>query len=318
MKLLTFATDGGSRLGVIDGDGNILDVAERDPSPYFRTMQALIEGGPEALDHLRLIVEKGGPALSPGSVRFLAPLPQPVQMRDFVVFEKHMRAAGWNGAKLRERWGAPPAPSEAPPIPQIWYKQPLYYKCNRLGVSGHDDRIAWPEFSSVIDYELEIACVIGKRGRDISAEHAPDHIFGYTIFNDLTARDTQFKEMQGPFGPAKGKDFDQGNMLGPVIVTSDELDLSALAMRAYVNGELWSEGSSATMHWTFPELIAHVSQCETLFPGEIFGSGTVGDGCGLELGRFLKHGDVITLEVEGIGRLSATIDAPHVPEGAML
>lgn len=314
MRLLTFERDGEARLGVLREDDGVIDVAERDPSPEFRSMQALIEAGRDALARLRGLAASSGPALAPASVRWLAPLPRPEQMRDFLAFEQHMRMAGWNGAKLRARWGGPPAPSDPPPVPAVWYDQPIYYKCNRFAVAGPGARVRWPTFSTLIDYELEIACVIGVKGRDISVEDAPRHIFGYTIFNDLTARDAQFKEMQGPLGPAKGKDFDSANVLGPVIVTADSIDVSALAMRAKVNGELWSEGSSSTMRWSFAEMIAQASRCETLYPGEILGSGTVGGGCGLELGRFLKDGDEVTLEVEGLGGLSVSIDAPHVRE----
>lgn len=318
MKLLTFETDTGARLGALGSDGGIVDLSGRAGDPAFLSMQALIEAGPRALDRARLIVERADGGIDPASVRWLAPLPVPVQMRDFLVFEEHMRMAGWQGAKLRAKWGAPPAPSEPMPIPDVWFEQPIYYKCNRFAVSGPGDTVHWPAYSRIIDYELELACVIGKGGRDIAAADAAGHIFGYTIFNDLTARDAQFREMQGPLGPAKGKDFDGANMIGPVIVTADEIDPANLAMRARVNGELWSEGDSATMHWSFGQMIEHVSRSETLHPGEILGSGTVGGGCGLELGRFLKHGDRIELEIEGIGTLAAVIDAPHVPEAASI
>ncbi len=314
MRLLTFERDGAVRLGVLAHDRSVINVAERDGRPEFQSMQALIEAGPAALADLRALADSPGPTLAPGSVRWLAPLPRPAQIRDFLVFEEHMRTAGWNGAKLRAKWGGPSAPPEPQPIPPVWYEQPIYYKCNRFAVAGPGACVKWPNYSSVIDYELEIACVIGAGGRDISENDAPKHIFGYTIFNDLTARDAQFKEMQGPLGPAKGKDFDNANILGPVIVTADAIEVGNLAMRARVNGELWSEGSSSTMHWSFAQMIVHVSRSETLYPGEILGSGTVGGGCGLELGRFLKDGDEVTLEVEGIGAVSARIDAPHVQE----
>jgi 2-keto-4-pentenoate hydratase/2-oxohepta-3-ene-1,7-dioic acid hydratase in catechol pathway len=225
-----------------------------------------------------------------------------------------MRMAGGQGAKLRATWGAPQAPAEPMPIPSIWFEQPLYYKGNRLAVTG-SGTVAWPAESHVIDYELELACVIGRRGRDIQVGTAREHIFGWTVFNDLTARDWQFREMQGPLGPAKGKDFDGANVLGPVIVTADEFDGDpTLIMRAFVNDELWSEGSSGSMHWSWGDIIAHVSRSETLHPGEVLGSGTVGGGCGLELGRFLRHDDRIALEIEGIGRIETRIDAPHVVE----
>ncbi len=318
MQLLTFELDGAHRLGVLNAEGHIVDVARRAMIPEFASMQALIEAGAPALERLRTVAAASGDTLAGDSVKWLAPLPIPLQMRDFIAFEEHMRMAGWNGAKLRHRWGAPPAPESPPPVPPIWYQQPLYYKCNRFATTGPDTRVHWPAFSEVIDYELELACVIGKSGRDIGIADAAQHIFGYTIFNDLTARDAQFKEMQGPLGPAKGKDFDCANVLGPVIVTADAIDAANLTMHARVNGELWSAGSSASMHWSFAEMIVHVSRSETLHAGEVLASGTVGGGCGLELGRFLKHDDIIELEVQGIGRLSSRIIAPHVLTGAVL
>ncbi|HEX8302827.1 fumarylacetoacetate hydrolase family protein [Sphingomonas sp.] len=316
MKLLSFDGGAGPCLGALGGDGAIVDISQA--SPALSSMQALIEGGDAALDIARSIVQRAQGGRDPSSVRWLAPLPVPVQMRDFLVFEEHMRMAGWQGAKLRATWGAPPAPPEPMAIPPIWYSQPIYYKCNRFAVSGPGDTVHWPDYSRIIDYELELACVIGKRGRDIPASRAAGHIFGYTIWNDFTARDAQFQEMQGPLGPAKGKDFDGANMLGPVIVTADAIDPANLAMRALVNGALWSEGNSGSMHWSFAQIIEHVSRSETLHPGEVLGSGTVGSGCGLELGRFLKHGDRIELQIEGIGTLAALIDAPLVTEQVTL
>lgn len=318
MRLLTFEQHGIPRLGALNDAGQIIDAFARLADPAFLSMQALIEAGREALAVLKSLLDTPGPLIAPDSVAWLSPLPVPVQIRDFIAFEEHMRMAGWNGAKLRERWGAPPAPPEPPPIPPIWYQQPLYYKCNRFATTGPGTVVRWPAYSQLIDYELELACVIGTPGCNISTEHAPNHIFGFTIFNDLTARDAQFREMQGPLGPAKGKDFDQANVLGPLIVTAEDIDVHQLVMKARVNGELWSEGSSSTMHWSFDQMIAHVSQSETLHAGEVLGSGTVGGGCGLEQGRFLKHDDVVELEVQGIGRLSTRIFAPHVRSGAFL
>jgi len=150
---------------------------------------------------------------------------------------------------------------------------------------------------------LEFGFFIGKGGRDIPNDQALEHIFGYSIFNDISARDTQAVEMLGGLGPAKGKDFDTGNIIGPCITTADEINPYNLTMIARVNGEEWSRGSSSTMHWKFEDLISYVSKSETLYPGEFFGSGTVGGGCGLELERYLAQGDVIELEVEGIGIL---------------
>jgi 2-keto-4-pentenoate hydratase/2-oxohepta-3-ene-1,7-dioic acid hydratase in catechol pathway len=155
-----------------------------------------------------------------------------------------------------------------------------------------------------MDFELEFGCYIGKAGCDIAKEKAREHIFGYTLFNDFSARDEQTKEMAGQLGPGKGKDFDGGNAMGPCLVTADELtDPYRLTMAVRVNGEEWGRGNSSDMHWTFEDCIAHASRAETVFPGEFFGSGTVGNGCGLEQLRFLQSGDTVELEVEGIGIL---------------
>ncbi|MCA9298522.1 MAG: fumarylacetoacetate hydrolase family protein, partial [Phycisphaerales bacterium] len=170
--------------------------------------------------------------------------------------------------------------------------------------AGPDAEVVWPAYSQVMDFELEFACVIGRGGRDIAKADARSHIFGYTIFNDFSARDAQTVEMMGMLGPAKGKDFDNSNVIGPVIVTADEIpDPYALAMTCRINGETLASGSSSTMHWRFEDFIEHISRGETLHPGELLGSGTVGGGCGLEHLRFLEDGDVVELEVERIGVL---------------
>ena len=189
-------------------------------------------------------------------------------------------------------------------IPRAWYERPIFYHPNRLTVIGHDEDVLWPDYSALMDFELEFGAYVGKAGRDISPETADDHIFGYTIFNDFSARDEQTKDMPGQLGPGKGKDFDGGNAMGPCLVTADELpDPYDLTMVVRVNGEEWGRGHSSEMRWRFADCIAHVSRSETLHPGEFLGSGTVGNGCGLEHMRFLKSGDVVELEVEGIGIL---------------
>jgi 2-keto-4-pentenoate hydratase/2-oxohepta-3-ene-1,7-dioic acid hydratase in catechol pathway len=195
-------------------------------------------------------------------------------------------------------------------IPPVWYEIPIYYKCNRFSVVGPEQDVLWPDYCQLLDYELEMAAVIGRGGANIPVERAREHIFGYTIFNDVSARDAQTREMQGMLGPAKGKDFDTGNVLGPCIATAEELDPYGLTMTARVNGEEWSRGHSSTMHHRFEDCIAWVSQCETLHPGEVLGSGTVGNGCGLERKRFLSPGDVVELEIEGIGALRNRIVKP--------
>jgi 2-keto-4-pentenoate hydratase/2-oxohepta-3-ene-1,7-dioic acid hydratase in catechol pathway len=221
-------------------------------------------------------------------IRLEAPIMNPPAYRDFLAFETHTK----NGFARRNE-----------EIPAPWYELPIYYKGNHRTLVGHDHPIEWPAYSNKLDYELEIACVIGKAGRDIPAESARHHIAGYMILNDFSARDIQAKEMQCRLGPAKGKDF--ASAIGPWLVTPDEVgDPRNLTMKAFVNGELWSEGNSGTAHWTFEQMIAHVSQSEMIYPGDILGSGTVGFGCGLELNRFLNTDDTVTLEIEKLGSLT--------------
>jgi 2-keto-4-pentenoate hydratase/2-oxohepta-3-ene-1,7-dioic acid hydratase in catechol pathway len=259
-------------------------------------MLALIDGGPQALDLARQAEAAAGrdELLPLVSLRLLAPIPVPRQIRDCLVFEDHLKNALEQAAKLGGRLA----------IPDVWYEQPIYYKANRFSVIGPDADIEWPAYSQIMDYELELACVIGKTGKDIAREDADEHIFGLTIFNDCSARDTQMKEMAAQLGPAKGKDFDTGNIFGPWIVTRDEIgNGDGLKMTARINGEVWGGGNSSAMHHKFADIIAHVSNSETLHAGEILCSGTVGTGCGLELGRYPQDGDVVELEIEGIGVL---------------
>ncbi|WP_434106045.1 fumarylacetoacetate hydrolase family protein [Paraburkholderia caffeinilytica] len=275
-------------------------------------MLALMRGGPRALDTaFELIARTHGDepfvhALD--SVRFLAPLPIPEQIRDFSTFDLHMQQAGAAMARLRaQRRGgdllALPEP-EAIALPPVYYEQPIYYKANRLNVVGHEHDVRWPRRAKLLDYEAELGVYIGHPGRDIDSRSASLHIFGFTIFNDFSARDLQEHEMEGPFGPAKGKDFDTGNAMGPWIVTADEIeDPYDLAVTVRVNGEQWSRGSTKDMRHSFERMIEHVSADETLHVGEFLGSGTVGSGSGLELNRWIKNGDVIEIEVEKIGVL---------------
>jgi 2-keto-4-pentenoate hydratase/2-oxohepta-3-ene-1,7-dioic acid hydratase in catechol pathway len=297
MRLVTFEQEPGAPgLGALFADdARVADLSGGDRA--LPSMQALIDAGERGLERARraLAEAEAGRAASHArrDVRLLAPLPRPLSMRDFMCFEEHLanclkRAAG----------GAEP-----PPIPKVWYEIPAYYTCNVLAVVGPDADIPWPRYAQLLDYELEFAAVIGRRGADIPRERGLEHVFGYTIFNDVSARDTQMKEMAANLGPGKGKDFDAGNVLGPCIVTADAIDPYALSMVARVNGEEWSRGHSGSMHHRFEDCIAHVSRSATLHPGEILCSGTVGTGCGLEQGRFLSPGDVVELEVEGIGVL---------------
>jgi 2-keto-4-pentenoate hydratase/2-oxohepta-3-ene-1,7-dioic acid hydratase in catechol pathway len=324
MKLVTFrGAEGADRVGAVAAEGLIVDLVRADAllggthQTAFRDMLALIDGGAGALDRARealAAATKRGlePALFPAaSVALRAPVPEPRQMRDMLSFEKHLRQA--RERRFRKLAAQSPDPAAALrqfeeggqlAIPQVWYDQPLYYKQNRFSVVGPEAEILWPRYSKVMDFELEFGVFIGRRGKDIPRASAREHIFGYTIFNDFSARDAQAREMLGQLGPAKGKDFDTGNALGPWLVTADEIaNPYALTMVARVNGEEWSRGSSGEMHHKFEDIIAHVSADETLHAGEFLGSGTVGGGCGLELDRFLKDGDVVELEIDGLGVL---------------
>lgn len=303
MKLVTFdLPDGARHIGAMLDGQRLVDFTESSKSTALQNMLALIDGGEAALDEARQCVHHPAVVRELATVRLAAPLPEPRQMRDFLCFEKHFRQARanrhWFGATDSER---DPAKVE---IPQIWYEEPIYYKCNRFSVVGTGTDIINPAYCKMLDYELEFAAILGKGGKNIAKDQARSHIFGYCIFNDVSARDQQMREMAGSLGPTKGKDFDTGNVLGPWLVTADEVgDPYSLAMVARVNGEEWSRGNSGEMHHRFEDVLVHASRDETLHAGEVFGSGTVGNGCGLELGRFLKHGDVVELEVQGLGLL---------------
>jgi 2-keto-4-pentenoate hydratase/2-oxohepta-3-ene-1,7-dioic acid hydratase in catechol pathway len=314
MRLVTFrGADGADRLGaLIESDAAIVDLFRARAEPAFASMLALIEAGDDALAGARRIVANppAGAVIEAASVALRTPLPSPPQIRDCLCFEEHLKQA--YTVLRRNRAAAEPDPEEALKrfeaqglfrIPEVWYRQPIYYKANRFAVIGTGEDVLWPSYAEVMDYELEFGFFIGKSGKNIPKERAREHIFGYSIFNDISARDAQMIEMPGGLGPGKGKDFDAGNVIGPCIVTTDEIDPYDCTMIARINGEEWSRGHSGTIHWTFEDLIAHTSRSETLHPGEFFGSGTVGGGCGLELERYLSEGDVIELEVEGIGVL---------------
>lgn len=230
-------------------------------------------------------------------IAFHAPL-KPTTLRDGYAFEQHVRTANANRGR---------------DVPPEWYKFPAFYFTNPNSIYGPNDEIPYPAYTEQLDYELEIAAVIGKGGRDIRAEEAARHIFGFTIFNDWSARDIQREEMIVGLGPAKGKDF--ASSLGPYLVTIDELAERATAragvfdmtMIARINGNEMSRGNFKDIYWSFGEIIARASEGVELLPGDVIGSGTVGTGCLLELtrrqGPWLKPEDVVELEIEGIGVL---------------
>ncbi len=330
MKLVTFLHDERERAGaLVDGVPEVCDLQAahehqfRRTDPRLDSVLAIIEGGDDALALAGEVLQSAASSrlglVAVEGMRLCAPVPRPPQIRDCMCFEAHLLRAFEVARKL---YAAQADDKEAAQreveekglfrIPDVWYKQPIYYKANRFSVIGSGTDVVWPKYSNLIDFELEFGCYLKKEVTDVPREKARDYIFGYTIFNDFTARDAQMIEMAGQLGPAKGKDFDTGNAMGPCLVTADEIgDPYALKMIARVNGEEWTNGSSSTMHWKFEDLIAHISNSETIYPGEFIASGTVGGGCGLELERFLEPGDVVELEVEGIGVLRNKIVKQH-------
>jgi len=224
---------------------------------------------------------------APAEIKLLTPLPNPASVRDFYAFEAHVK-------KGFEKRGEP--------MPPEWYQIPVYYKSGHHNIIGTEEDVLWPSFTQKFDYELELAAIIGKQGRNIPAERAAEYIAGFTVMNDFSARDIQRQEMKVRLGPAKGKDW--CTALGPYLVTLDEIgDPYNLRMTARVDGELWSEGNSGTIYWKFEQMIEFLSKDDTIYPGDVIGSGTVGTGCGLELDRWVKHGEVMELEIEKIGVL---------------
>lgn len=237
--------------------------------------------------------------------RLLAPV-APTSLRDFYAFEAHVRTA-------RAQRGLP--------MIQEWYEMPVFYFSNHSAIFGPEDVVPAPAGAAELDYELEVACVIGRSGRDIPAAAAAQHIAGFVIMNDWSARDVQRREMRVGLGPAKGKDF--ATSLGPYLVTPDELaatclpspagDRHRLAMVARVNGIEYSRGNLADLFWTFAQMIERAAANVTLRPGDVLGSGTVGTGCILELGGarpWLASGDVVELAVDGLGVLRNTVGPP--------
>jgi fumarylacetoacetate (FAA) hydrolase len=293
MKLITYSAYAKSRQ-----PGLLVEEAVY-PLP-FASMHALIESGDKGLERARRAVQ--GKRIAPGNATLHAPILRPTTLRDAYAFETHVKTA--NANRGRE-------------VPREWYKFPIFYFTNPSNIYGPDDEILCPAYTEELDYELEIAAVIGKPGRDIEPEDAPRHIFGYTIFNDWSARDVQREEMKAGLGPAKGKDF--ASSLGPCIVTTDELadretgrpGVYDLEMRARVNGKELSRGNFKDIYWSFGDILARVSQSVGLMPGDVIGSGTVGTGCLLELtkgkGPWLKIGDTVELEIDGIGILKNVI-----------
>ncbi|MBO2458455.1 fumarylacetoacetate hydrolase family protein [Actinomadura violacea] len=297
MRLATYLHEGVRRCGAVEGDAVL---------PF-----------PDGTDLLDVIASGSFPATGPGvplaDVRLLPPL-EPPSVRDFVAFEEHVE-------------GVRKAVDGASGVPDAWYDAPTFYFSNPHAMVGAHDDVPLPPGCQALDFELEVAAVIGRAGADLSPARARDHVFGYTIFNDWSARDLQSREMQVGLGPCKGKDF--ATTLGPWLVTADELEpyrdaegFLRLGLTAEVNGEVVGRDLLSNMGWPFDDLVAYASRGARLRPGDVLGSGTCGNGgCLAELwGRRgeqdpppLKPGDTVTLTVEGIGTVSNTIVAGTEP-----
>ncbi|MCX7522537.1 fumarylacetoacetate hydrolase family protein [Microbacterium sp. STN6] len=275
-----------SLLGFIEGGARARDLADE-------AVSATLERGWEE--------DAGGRRIRyrTEQITHLPAITGPPLLRDFMAFEKHL-------VNVFPRLGRE--------IPDEWYRRPVYYKGNPSAIGAHEQDVAVPSYAERLDLEFEFAAIIGVGGVDIAEEDAPGHVFGYTVYDDFSAREIQSAEMTVGLGPAKGKDFLGAHVLGPVVVTADELgDPYALGMTARVNGETWANGSSSAMHWRFEQMIAYASRDELVRAGEVFGSGTVGDGSGAEQDRWLEVDDVVELTVEGIGTLRNRVVATREP-----
>lgn len=302
MQLVTYYPAGDqapSRLGILEED-TVLDLATTAaamdggpgglrPPPSMLALLQLGDEGPSlarrCAEHAR---RAGAWRLPRAEVRLAAPLPRPNSIRDFMLVEEH----------VKNSFGQ---------VPEEWFRIPAHWKGNPDTVIGPDDEVPWPHYTDKLDYELEVAAILGRPAYRVTPEQALGCIAGYTIFNDWSARDIQFREMKVGIGPAFGKDF--ATSMGPALTTADSIDIAAARMTARVNGQTWSEGNLGAMIFSFADVISAVSADQPLQPGDVFGSGTIGRGCGLELGRWIKPGDVVELEVSGIGILRNVVGA---------
>jgi len=262
-------------------------------------MLGLLEGGEYSLqaarDAIDYVSQSGEDTLAGapirhaiGDVRLLAPLPRPNSLRDFLVFEEHLRNVGRTLGR----------PDQLPPE---WYNLPAHYKGNVDAIYGPGEIVPYPGYTDKLDYELEICAVVGKRGRHIKEADGAAYIAGYTLYNDWSARDIQMREGSVGIGPGIGKDF--ASSIGPCIATPDEFSVTDSQLQARVDGETWSSGTLSNMHFSFPQIIEYITQEADIVPGDLLGSGTIGLGCGFETDRYLSPGMTVELEAEGIGVL---------------
>ena len=291
---LAVAVDGGPAVDLLEAWDEVTGTRlKTDRTHFLVSTLRLIEEGPEVWSEVRDVTKAAShlPSLhvdrSSPDVRLLCPMDFVASLRDFLAFEDHVK----RGAQRR-----------GSDVPGYWYEAPVYYKGNRRSLLGPEEECPWPPYTEHLDFELELAMILGRRGRDISGDKVQEHIFGFTVFNDFSARDVQMREVSAWLGPAKGKDF--ANAFGPCIVTCDEVGSEPdLTMICRVNGEEWGRGRSSDAYWSWAQILEHVSNCEDVYPGEVYGSGTPGGCCGLDIGRKIQPGDVVELEIEKIGTL---------------
>ncbi len=295
MKLVTFEAKGSPACVGAVLDDRVVDLAAASDGAVPESMLALIERGEKTLAAARAAA-KSPPTSAVhvlADVRLRAPLPNPPSLKDFFAFEDHALAAAKRSGKS---------------LPEVWYELPCYFKTNPREIYGPGDELPWPSYTRKLDFECEVACVVGREGRDLGPEQAAGHIFGYMLYNDLSARDIQKKELALGMGPGKGKDF--ANAFGPWLVTADEADPAEIELTVRVNDEEWSIGHFRDQYWKFPLLLSHLSQGETVYPGDVFGSGTFHKGCGLDLDRWIKPGDRLEFSSAALGTLKNTVGAP--------
>jgi 2-keto-4-pentenoate hydratase/2-oxohepta-3-ene-1,7-dioic acid hydratase in catechol pathway len=302
MRICRYAADGGARVGYLDGE-LIVPVADGQGRAG---LEAVLDLAMAANAEPELRPPPDGEPVALAGTRLLAPVVEPPSIRDFYAFEQHVRTA-------RARRGLEMHPD--------WYELPVFYFSNPAAVLGPGDPVAAPPRSAELDYELEVACVLGRAGENLRLQDADRMVAGFTVMNDWSARDIQRREMQLSLGPVKGKDF--ATSLGPVLVSAGEFapgglrEVPSAVMVARVNGVEWSRANLDGLWWSFAEMLAYASEAAPLRRGDVLGSGTCGTGCILELSLvhgaekypYLQPGDDVELDVSGLGVLANRVVA---------
>jgi 2-keto-4-pentenoate hydratase/2-oxohepta-3-ene-1,7-dioic acid hydratase in catechol pathway len=315
MKLLTFQIKSDQeqkqRVGALrEDEQTVVDLQrsyfekEQKECPYFVGMLEVLYHWEAAKKIIAEIMRfaSGKSEYNLSRLTLLAPVPKPRTIRDTLCYEKHLiqssktalRNMGVDVDKMN--------PEEFKPG-KAWYEIPGFYKGNVHSVVGHEAEISFPMGETFRDYELELGFYIGRKGKDIKREEALDFIAGFTIFNDWSSRMLQMKEMQLGLGPDTSKDFDTGNVMGPYLVTPDSFNHNKATMIVRVNGEERGRGNSGEAYHKLEDVVAYISKDVTLYPGDFIATGTVGNGAGAEINQPVEPGQVIELEIEGIGIL---------------